>query len=809
MKRAKEGNKDVRDQKDNNDKKAKKERRDHIDRSPEELDSYLRRLVDDGLDLDVHLAVSCLPTFSAAVGGPAAVAHMVASTMKSSTGKVLDFTGELAESRRRWPLALCALRAVFEVASGIRVTNADAEIDSVDLRRIAIQATKRFQAAADAQSGSHHHQAAGELDHCDQGLPPQRTVAPDAAAAVEGERDKTNRDKSDKKRGKSISRLAPAKQPRTATEAVEGIETLEGRGKQEHHHRSASHGADLSSKEFLASRRSASDRRPNDLDNSSQRDDSSPHPENDHGSRKGADEGQRRRRSVSPISPKDREAGAASKKQKTVGASTKPWLDSAAEVQQDRQHSAPTRATPMEPLTSTSTSHHALGPVCDILPWVLCIGRLTKDTLAQVTAAAGGPDKLCAALEKTAETQIAVGAPWVAGAAWSIAFAAKAANFAQPTHFAGWLEKVACSGGNVLQHLKDDLVNHARFFAAYPKAVDCVTVWSQAPSTLGPLAISAIATELTRAGDVIPCRQLNEALGWPVDTSALLKSLSQMMRCPHKHPQRAERLAQIHEHLAARSPDISHIPAEVQSVGRLWHDTVGDKRGSRLGDGAAEFPKVPQTAKLPGDNATAPTLGMSAQILQQGPEAATAPASERAGSRGKKKRQYLPTTLQTHADLRSEDAPEDPRKLHGEFKELKAQPKSPGNVDLFAFRLPSQQPDRIGRWNLWGKLARIGVFVREYFEGMSYEGLSNDEFCNASAGLGAPGQFVVFTDNTGTILRMATGRLYAPNATGDLVARMRVIFEPFSDGQNASELMGDRSSVWGPSNAMPELSFNA
>jgi hypothetical protein len=56
------------------------------------------------------------------------------------------------------------------------------------------------------------------------------------------------------------------------------------------------------------------------------------------------------------------------------------------------------------------------------------------------------------------------------------------------------------------------LVMHARFFAWYPKAVERVAVWSALPVVLGALAFTSIPVELSRAGDTIPSRQLNETL---------------------------------------------------------------------------------------------------------------------------------------------------------------------------------------------------------------------------------------------------------------------------------------------------------
>ena len=85
-------------------------------RTDDELNSFLRGLAKEGLDLDAHFTASCMHGFRAAVGGPAAVAHMIASMLRTSGGGRLDFSGELGGSRHDWPAPLRALRAVFEAA---------------------------------------------------------------------------------------------------------------------------------------------------------------------------------------------------------------------------------------------------------------------------------------------------------------------------------------------------------------------------------------------------------------------------------------------------------------------------------------------------------------------------------------------------------------------------------------------------------------------------------------------------------------------------------------------------------------------
>ena len=439
----------------------------------------------------------------------------------------------------------------------------------------------------------------------------------------------------------------------------------------------------------------------------------------------------------------------------------------------------------------------------DVLHWVLRIGSLTHTSLTQAAAAAGGADNLGNELIKLAESQSAAGAPWIGGAAWSCAFACKVMGITEPSLFAASLNKFAASGGNMLHSLREDMVGYARFFALFPKAVDCIAVWSQMPTLLGPIAVSSIAVELSRAGDPIPSRQLNEALNWPMDLSGLMHSLKLFVKCPHKHPLRVPRLAQLIDHFGECQPTVDHIPCVVQSLARTrWQVTdvqpgaavrpairtqtplrgavlssqakYAEMQGCDVGGGNTQERTVPLDGQQPG--VVAVGASKTSKSSGDGPNVAVRTA------RCKKKKQFLPTTLEANADLRQQYPPVDPRKLHEQFQGLKSAPVSAAHVECFKFAPPANLPDREKRWLFWRELAKIGIFIREYYMGTAYEGVNDIQgLCNATAGLGSPGQFAVFTDAEGTILRMGTGKLYAPNPVGDLYKRMRVVFEAYSD----------------------------
>jgi hypothetical protein len=152
----------------------------------------------------------------------------------------------------------------------------------------------------------------------------------------------------------------------------------------------------------------------------------------------------------------------------------------------------------------------------------------------------------------------------------------------------------------------------------------------------------------------------------------------------------------------------------------------------------------------------------------------------------------LPTTIDTNVDLRAKIAPVDPRKLKEQYQTLKQSPVTSCTAEVFHFSPPKELSDRERRWLFWGHLASIGVFVREHYVGMNFEGIKDEDFCNATAGLGGQGQFVVFTDHEGTILCMTTGRLYSPNAEGDLNARLRVEFEALAPKNRGNAVNGSQ-----------------
>ena len=87
-----------------------------------------------------------------------------------------------------------------------------------------------------------------------------------------------------------------------------------------------------------------------------------------------------------------------------------------------------------------------------------------------------------------------------------------------------------------------------------------------------------------------------------------------------------------------------------------------------------------------------------------------------------------------------------------------------------------------------------------------YANGNNSNYVNAYAGLGSPGQSVVYLYTPGTILWTNTGRVYSPNGNIPLQAQLRVIFEPFEareEARTAFNIEGEEDS------SIEDLDFDA
>ena len=109
-----------------------------------------------------------------------------------------------------------------------------------------------------------------------------------------------------------------------------------------------------------------------------------------------------------------------------------------------------------------------------------------------------------------------------------------------------------------------------------------------------------------------------------------------------------------------------------------------------------------------------------------------------------------------------------------QFQVLKRTPASAPQTSVVKFISPTGLTDIEGRWHWWLELAKVGLFVKSMYANTEYA-----QYGNCEAGPGSKGQAVVKTNGLGTILWMATGRVYSSNATAQLQQLLEIVFPPF------------------------------
>ena len=158
------------------------------------------------------------------------------------------------------------------------------------------------------------------------------------------------------------------------------------------------------------------------------------------------------------------------------------------------------------------------------------------------------------------------------------------------------------------------------------------------------------------------------------------------------------------------------------------------------------------------------------------------------GCRGRSKGS-LECDAQTFADLRERWAPLSPEVYHSRFNLQSASPKSQGDVNTFQYDLSGFGESRAQRWHYWHALADIGVLTRQLFKGSEFEDAALRLDPDSTAGPGSKGQFVVYTTEGTIIYLERTGRLYSPNATADLLRRLRIRFAPWQPQEATDQLL--------------------
>ncbi len=122
---------------------------------------------------------------------------------------------------------------------------------------------------------------------------------------------------------------------------------------------------------------------------------------------------------------------------------------------------------------------------------MLAIGDATPESVAKKAAELGGTTRLARAAERVAEDH-AEQAPWVAGAAWELAYTAALQETGDKAARDRMGATFAASGGNMLATLATNHAGNALFFATYPQAAGCIRGLERGDSVNPLLAVSSI-----------------------------------------------------------------------------------------------------------------------------------------------------------------------------------------------------------------------------------------------------------------------------------------------------------------------------
>jgi hypothetical protein len=431
---------------------------------------------------------------------------------------------------------------------------------------------------------------------------------------------------------------------------------------------------------------------------------------------------------------KDKESKQKGKKEKGA----KRSRDSVASP--DRSRKKKPRAASMLPWSDLGDSLQALA-LDPTLCLALGIAAVTREAVSREATRLGGIATLADVLDKLAQDCLSEGEPWVAGAAWSLAYFAK--HLKDSTLSADLWSSLKQHGGNILKACSNHPVASATFFASFPKAVGCVPVWSTHENMHPALAVSSIAEGLTLAGDAIPAKLLVETLSTPKDCPALVTSSRRLGACTHAHHLRGQRFTKLADTLESCSWDdcfkvILHVVSK-------WSLQIGP--GPSSDSQPSHVPATPILQPLPATGTRSHALAPPTHAFLLGPPQFSVPPCPRPHSRGGKGWSSKPDLVcdpLIFQDMRSRSELDDPGELLKAYR-IKAQtPEAPAGTEKFFFDPPPGSSFPAARWHLWKALARVGVFLRELYTGTDFKA-----HINCKAGPRSLGQAVIFTDTYG------------------------------------------------------------
>jgi len=292
---------------------------------------------------------------------------------------------------------------------------------------------------------------------------------------------------------------------------------------------------------------------------------------------------------------------------------------------------------------------------------------------------------------------------------------------------------------------------------------------------------------LLAMGDNVPAVFLAETLKWPECAAALADGLGSLARCRHSHPGRSKWLSVLAA--AVKDKSVSELVSVIQMTAKKWQVVPAQL--------SQPTPSAPASSGIaassqPGAVKSRYTPTHSVHNMRHHGLVATASGCDTRHL----SRDVAATCNDTNdfIDLATKHPPMEPSLLQQQFLALKLTPAAPAGTTTVSFLSQTRTLDREARWLWWLELAKIGFFVKQVY--------GETKYWNCIALPGSGGQAVVKTGK-GTLLWMSTGRVYSPNAFGDMCQLLCIVFPPFFASTASSDIMLGRMPVTSLSAAAP------
>ena len=317
----------------------------------------------------------------------------------------------------------------------------------------------------------------------------------------------------------------------------------------------------------------------------------------------------------------------------------------------------------------------------------------------------------------------------------------------------GHLDRFVAEGGNMQKVLEQDLPTFGQFIARHPGALAAMAAWtSQATSKVGNL-IERTAALLSVEGDDVTVPYLTAALREPRSEADFVQALVALARAEVHTAPRFTRMAILAAALVATGTVVATLEALKAKGLNLLVTLTPTRFGEALATGLIPWEIVRQwsaataAAARDGNQQQAASSHAGQDIVADFLVAEHPQHHEIPGHLKQQKKGTHDIKEADFQDLRAMQYPPDPVAMEGAFQALSLHPASPPGTAICMFDPPHMEDQRARRWAWWGAMARIKIFVREFYAFTKYSGTQRPGGLvvpNALAS-GNPGQLVVRT----------------------------------------------------------------